>query len=55
AYAAGAEATQGSLEVGKLGDCVVLNADIFAIPPQEIKHARVVYTVVGGEVVIGDQ
>ncbi len=54
AYAAGAEASQGSLEVGKLGDCVVLNADIFAIPPPQIKQARVVHTIVGGEVVYSD-
>ncbi len=55
AYSTGAEASQGSLEVGKLGDCVVLDTDIFAITPPQIKQARVVYTIVGGEVVYGDR
>jgi predicted amidohydrolase YtcJ len=36
---------------GALGDCVVLSKDIFTIPLHEILSARVVYTIVGGQVV----
>ncbi len=50
AYASGEEASKGSLEVGKLGDVVVLDRDIYAIPAEEIKDVQVLYTIVGGEV-----
>lgn len=39
------------LQVGGLGDCIVLSQNIFEIPPREILNTRVVYTVVGGRVV----
>lgn len=48
AYASGAETHLGRLEVGKLGDLVALDTDIFAVAPSQIKEARVVMTVVGG-------
>lgn len=41
----------GSLSVGKRGDVVVLDRNIFEIPPQEILNANVVYTISGGQVV----
>jgi predicted amidohydrolase YtcJ len=50
AYAGGQEADLGSLEVGKFGDLVVLDKDIFALPENEIHSARPVLTVVGGTV-----
>ena len=51
AYAAGRASRQGSLTPGKLADLVVLDRDIFAVPPAEIADARVDMTVVGGQIV----
>lgn len=41
----------GTLEVGKLADLVVLDADLFAMPVEAISEARVRYTIFGGDVV----
>ena len=41
----------GSLEVGRLGDVVVLNDDYFAVPAERLKKIRSVLTVVGGAIV----
>jgi predicted amidohydrolase YtcJ len=41
----------GSLEVGKLGDLVVLSDDYFAVPDEDLKRLRSVLTVVGGRIV----
>lgn len=41
----------GSLEVGRLGDVVVLNDDYFSVPDEDLKKIRSVLTVVGGAVV----
>ena len=51
AYAEFTERDKGSLSVGKLGDFVVLSQDLSAIDPREIKHTKVLTTVVGGRVV----
>jgi predicted amidohydrolase YtcJ len=51
AWAEGEEANKGSLRAGMLADFVMVDRDLFAIPPAEIKDARVVLTVVGGRVV----
>ena len=53
AYAEFAEKDKGTLEVGKLADLVVLSQDIFRINPDDIRKTTVVYTIVGGDVVIG--
>ena len=50
AYAAFEEGSKGSLRAGKLADIVVLSKDIMAIPEDEIRSARVDYTIVGGKV-----
>ena len=50
AYASGMERQSGSLEVGKYGDLVALDKDIFALPATEVHSARPVLTVVGGVV-----
>ena len=50
AYSAFEEHVKGSLTPGKYADITVLSADIMTIPPEEILHAGVVYTIVGGEV-----
>ena len=46
-----AEDERGSIETGKLADFVVLDRDLFAIPIEEVSEARVLKTVVEGEVV----
>ena len=52
AWAAGEEALKGALEVGKLADLVVLDRDLFAIAPEEIKATEVLATFVGGRLVL---
>ena len=49
AFASGEEEIKGSLTRGKLADLVVLDRDIFEIPPMEILEARVEGTMLGGE------
>ena len=51
AYATFEEKERGSIEVGKLADFTVLNADIMQIPEPEILKTRCAMTIVGGEVV----
>jgi predicted amidohydrolase YtcJ len=51
AFAAGEEHVKGSIMVGKLADFAVLDRDILAIEPREIKDVRNVLTIVGGRVV----
>jgi len=50
AYAAFEEDVKGSLTVGKLADVTVLSKDILTVPEEQIRDARVLYTIVGGEV-----
>ena len=51
AFAEFAEKEKGSIEAGKLADLTVLDKDLFVLPPDRIRDARVVMTVVGGKVV----
>ncbi|NQU30951.1 MAG: amidohydrolase [Anaerolineae bacterium] len=51
AIAAGVENDQGSLTPGKLADLIVLDQDIFSIPPLEIAKTQVDKTVFNGDVV----
>lgn len=51
AWAAGEESLKGKLVVGMLADVVVLDHDLFAIPPDRIKDVKALLTVVGGRVV----
>ncbi len=51
AFASFEEKEKGSLEVGKLADVVIIDRDLFRIPPETIREARIKYTVVGGRVV----
>ncbi|MDD1632538.1 MAG: amidohydrolase family protein, partial [Methylococcaceae bacterium] len=45
------EAETGSIEVGKSADLVVLDRNLFAIPPAEIAQARVLLTLFEGKLV----
>ena len=45
------ETDRGSLEVGKLGDFVVLAKGPFAVDPGHIKDIAVEMTVIGGDIV----
>ncbi len=50
AEAAFEEDLKGTLTPGKLADIVVLSKDILTIPEDEIREAKVEYTIVGGKV-----
>ena len=48
AYASFEESRKGILSAGRLADFVMLDRNIFEIPPEEIRTVRVRMTVVGG-------
>jgi predicted amidohydrolase YtcJ len=48
AYANFVEQNRGSITPGKYADFVLISDDLFKIPPDKIKDARAVWTVVGG-------
>jgi hypothetical protein len=50
AWAEGEEANKGSLVAGKLADFVIIDRDLFAIPPTQLKDAKVLLTVTGGRI-----
>jgi predicted amidohydrolase YtcJ len=51
AYITHDEKVKGSLEVGKLGDLIVIDRDVLTCPVKDVAKARVLLTVVGGKVV----
>jgi len=51
AYAEFMEERKGELTAGLLADMVILSKNIFEIPPREILHSKIDYTIVGGRVV----
>ena len=51
AYLMGLEDRQGSIETGKRADLVVLDRNLFDIPPAQINEARVVLTLFDGKAV----
>jgi predicted amidohydrolase YtcJ len=51
AYANHQERETGSIEVGKAADLVILDRNLFAIPPEQIHYAQVVRTILEGRTV----
>jgi hypothetical protein len=51
AYAQFQENDKGTIAAGKLADMIVLSADLFSIPADQVKDERVTATIVGGKVV----
>jgi predicted amidohydrolase YtcJ len=50
AYAEFQEGEKGSISPGKLADLVILQSDIFAIPPESLPEVKVDTTILGGKV-----
>ncbi|MCL4423857.1 MAG: amidohydrolase family protein, partial [Firmicutes bacterium] len=53
AYASGKDHLLGSLRPGKLADLLIIEKDVFHLPPEEILDPGLRATVVGGRVVFG--
>jgi hypothetical protein len=51
AYASGHECIKGKIKAGHLADFIVLDRDIFTIPPEDILNTKVDMTYVDGECV----
>jgi len=51
AFASHREKSEGSLEVGKVADIIIINKNIFEIDPRGIGDTKVVTTLVGGKIV----
>jgi predicted amidohydrolase YtcJ len=43
--------SRGSLEEGKMADLVILDQDLINIPEDQILQAKILYTILGGEIV----
>ncbi len=54
AYAAFEEKETGSLEAGKAADLIVLDRNLFEIPPEQIGDAKVLLTLLEGKTVFRD-
>ena len=55
AYAAFEEKSRGTIEPGKLADFTIVEGDLYATPAADLYKTKVLYTVVGGEVVFGQR
>jgi len=55
AYAQFEESVKGSLSKGKRADMVLLNKNPVAVPPDEIKHIRILQTICGGIPIYSDE
>jgi hypothetical protein len=51
AYLHNEEKIKGTIEVGKLGDLIVIDRDVLTCPVADVRHTKVLLTVVGGTVV----
>ena len=50
----GEKKTEGSIEVGKLADVIIVSQDLFKIAPNQIGKTKVLMTMVGGKAVYQD-
>ena len=55
AYAEFQDHEKGSISVGKLADMVLVSDDLFTLPPQKIRDARVLKTWVDGKIVFSQE
>jgi predicted amidohydrolase YtcJ len=55
AFAAFEDDIKGTLSPGKLADITVLTRDIVTVPDEEIRQAKVAFTIIGGKVVYRGQ
>lgn len=54
-YGAFGENELGTLEKGKLADVIVLDRNLFDIPPEEIRNARIQLTLMDGKIVFEEE
>ncbi|HHT7140675.1 amidohydrolase [Bacillus anthracis] len=54
AWFSGDEGKKGTLAVGQFADITVLSADYFTVPEEEIKNLESLLTIMGGQVVYGN-
>jgi predicted amidohydrolase YtcJ len=54
AIAARREKTEGSIEVGKLADLILISQDLFKVQPNQIGKTKTLMTMVGGKIVYQD-
>ncbi|OTY04808.1 amidohydrolase [Bacillus thuringiensis serovar muju] len=54
AWFSGDEGKKGTLAVGQFADIAVLSSDYFTVPEEEIKDLESLLTIMGGQVVYGD-
>ena len=52
AYQMFREKELGTLEAGKLADIVVLDRNLFEIPPEQIREAKAVLTIMDGKIIL---
>lgn len=55
AYAMHQDEVTGSIERGKLADLLILDQNLFEVPPDDISETKVLLTMVGGDVVYRDE
>ncbi len=51
AYLHHEEKSKGTLEVGKLADLIVIDRDVLTCPVEDVRHVKVLTTIVGGKIV----
>jgi predicted amidohydrolase YtcJ len=51
AYLHNEEKVKGTIEVGKLADLIVVDRDVLKCPVDDVRKAKVLFTIVGGKVV----
>jgi predicted amidohydrolase YtcJ len=55
AYAEFQDQEKGTISPGKLADMVLVSDDLFSLPPEKIRDAKVLQTWVAGKVVFSQE